>query len=406
MHSPTTVINVAQKLAAGLAAVLTIGSLNAVYAAPKTDSSGTVGRTPYIYYVTGNPTPDPVISQKPSGRSTVLMGGGEDVDRAFQWMIQRAGITPGTGGRFVVIRASGADGYNPYVWYSNYPTNTDTTSQPRNKSVGGAAMGLSSMETLVIPSREAANDDFVQKVVRRADAIFIAGGDQADYINNWKGTRLHDLLDAKVSANTPIGGTSAGLAVLGNYDFAALRGSVTSTLALSDPFNRYMTIDPMSISARPFLNVAGLAYTITDAHVDERDRMGRLITFVSRLIAPTTGTGCAGGFLPAFGSGNNYARGIGLGIETALLVEEEGTGQFYGTRVTNPVDATSTSSKVYFVRPTREPKVCAQKMPLTIEHVEIATVGAEPIRIDMTSWSNLRFGSHSISNGTFPGYPY
>ena len=42
------------------------------------------------------------------------MGGGQDVDQAFRWMIRRAGIKPGTGGRFVVLRASGADGYNPY----------------------------------------------------------------------------------------------------------------------------------------------------------------------------------------------------------------------------------------------------------------------------------------------------
>ena len=34
--------------------------------------------------------------------SIVLMGGGQDVDGAFRWMIRRAGVKPGTGGRFVV----------------------------------------------------------------------------------------------------------------------------------------------------------------------------------------------------------------------------------------------------------------------------------------------------------------
>jgi cyanophycinase len=40
----------------------------------------------------------------------VLMGGGSDVDAAFQWMCQRAG-----GGDFVVIRTTGTDAYNPYI---------------------------------------------------------------------------------------------------------------------------------------------------------------------------------------------------------------------------------------------------------------------------------------------------
>src|SRR5690606_29240729 len=37
----------------------------------------------------------------------VLMGGGTDVDAAFQWMIARSG-----GGDAVIIRASGTDAYN------------------------------------------------------------------------------------------------------------------------------------------------------------------------------------------------------------------------------------------------------------------------------------------------------
>jgi hypothetical protein len=36
------------------------------------------------------------------------MGGGTDVDAAFQWMCQRSG-----GGDFLVIRATGTDAYNP-----------------------------------------------------------------------------------------------------------------------------------------------------------------------------------------------------------------------------------------------------------------------------------------------------
>jgi putative intracellular protease/amidase len=140
------------------------------------------------------------------------MGGGQDVDQAFRWMIRRAGIKPGTGGRFVVLRASGADGYNPYIYYSGPGGKTSEQAEPY--WVGGAALGLSSVETLVVPSRAAADDAFVNAVVRRADAIFIAGGDQSRYIRFWKGTALERSLNALLSRNIPIGGTSAGLAIL------------------------------------------------------------------------------------------------------------------------------------------------------------------------------------------------
>src|SRR4051812_44737652 len=41
----------------------------------------------------------------------VLMGGGKDVDAAFKWMIEKSG-----GGNVVIIRASGTNAYNPYVF--------------------------------------------------------------------------------------------------------------------------------------------------------------------------------------------------------------------------------------------------------------------------------------------------
>lgn len=67
-----------------------------------------MAQTGYQEFIVGNPDdakPSPKLSA-----GLVLMGGGTDVDGAFQWMCQRAG-----GGDFVVIRASGADGYNKYV---------------------------------------------------------------------------------------------------------------------------------------------------------------------------------------------------------------------------------------------------------------------------------------------------
>ncbi len=263
----------------------------------------------FDYYLSGSAAD--VVLPRPSTPMTVLMGGGPDVDAAFVAMIRKAG-----GGDFVVLRASGADGYNAYLL---------------------AMGGLDSVETLVVRTREAAADAYVIDRVARAEAIFIAGGDQADYVEQWKGTPLHAALQAAVAAQVPVGGTSAGLAVLGQFDFAALNGTVTSDEALKDPYQRRMTLD------RGFLVGAGLGGVIADAHLDTRDRMGRLLAFVARLVQD--------GWV-----GTEAARAIGVDVETALVVDD-GVGTRLGV------------GAVYFVRPSIAPTVCQPKQPLTFRNV-------------------------------------
>ncbi len=55
--------------------------------------------------VQGNPTP-----------GSVLMGGSTDVDEAFVWMNELSG-----GGDFVILRATGSDGYNDYIYEMGIP---------------------------------------------------------------------------------------------------------------------------------------------------------------------------------------------------------------------------------------------------------------------------------------------
>jgi cyanophycinase-like exopeptidase len=266
-------------------------------------------KPPYDYYLTGSAN-DSVVAT-PSSTTTLLMGGGPDVDAGFQWMIEKAG-----GGDFVVIRATGADGYNDYIY---------------------AMGGVDSVETLVIPSREAASDPFVIDRVSKAEALFIAGGDQSDYILNWKGTALETAIQGLIARHAPIGGTSAGLAVLGEVDYSALNGSITSATALGNPFNRRLTLD------RGFLTTPSLESTITDAHLDSRDRMGRLVTFLARMAQD--------GWVA-------YPRGIGVDVETALAVEN-GIGTRLGV------------GSVYFLRGPGVPEVCQPRMPLTYHGVQV-----------------------------------
>src|SRR5882757_2385064 len=121
----------------------------------------------YSYFRVGNP--NDVTTTTTAG--TVLMGGGTDVDAAFQWMCGRSG-----NGDFLVIRATGTDAYNPYIQQLC----------PNENSVA----------TLIIPNRAAADDPQVASIIRHAEALFIAGGDQADYINLWQGASVQSAVQA------------------------------------------------------------------------------------------------------------------------------------------------------------------------------------------------------------------
>lgn len=338
----------------------------------------------YTYSFLGNPD-NPNVTAKPvscaqgaCSPSVALVGGGYDVGEAFRWMIARAGITPATGGRFVIIRATGTDAYNPYI-YSRLGQ-VDTTSPKGYEMVGGADLGLTSVETLVISSRANAEDPFVLKVIGRASAIFIAGGDQADYYNYWQSTSLNTLIQKAVAAGIPVGGTSAGTAMLGQYAFAALNGAIESPAALSNPFDRAVTLDPLNTSSKKFvqtgsfLNVASLANTVTDMHFNTRDRMGRLFSFVARI-----GKGCTGGV-------TNYGdvAGIGIDEETAVLVSGA-PGAAKAELVANPYNAENTNAlytaqnSAYFVKYTGAPTQCVAGKPLVDNSgIQVYRLSAQP----------------------------
>lgn len=353
----TSLTPAARRAAAALLAIAPLFAMQDAAAGPR-----------YTYSYVGNPSAP--VSAKPVScfgtvctPSVVLMGGGNDVGEAFRWMITQAGVKRGTGGRFLIIRATGGDAYNPYV-YSRLGE-VDTSSDRNYDMVGGIDLGLTSVETLVVPSRTAAEDPFVLGVIAKASAIFIAGGDQANYYQYWQGTSLNRALQHAVDTGIPVGGTSAGNAMLGQYAFVALNDTVTSAEALANPFNRYMTIDPLNTwsgkfaQTGGFINIPGLERTITDDHFNTRDRLGRLIAFVARI-----GDGCPGG-VERFDS----VVGIGVDEETALLVSGP-RGNVKAQLVANPYNPENTTApytpqnSAYFTKLVRAPSQCVAKKPL------------------------------------------
>jgi cyanophycinase-like exopeptidase len=145
------------------------------------------------------------------------MGGGTDLDEAFKWLCERAG-----GGDLLVLRATGGDDYDSHIQ---------------------GLCALNSVATLVVPSRAAAEDPFVAKMIGKASALFIAGGDQANYVNFWHGTPVQSALNEAIGRGAPMGGTSAGLAVLGEYAYTAQGDkpdapNLDGKTALADPYGR------------------------------------------------------------------------------------------------------------------------------------------------------------------------
>jgi len=281
----------------------------------------------YKHYVVGNPGD----VTTPTTPLLVMQGGGTDVDDNFVRMGAAAG-----GGDFVVIRASGTDAYNPYI------------------------LGLckcDSVETFVFKNHNGSFQPFVIDHIKNAEALFIAGGDQSDYVKLWKGTPVEDAINYLANVKkVPIGGTSAGMAVLGEFLYSAMSNrSLTSAVALANPFDNDVTLD------RDFLSIPTQAGIITDQHLIERDRMGRTVTFLARLV--TDGWTLQG-------------LAIAADRETAVHVDPQ-TGK--ATIFTTPTHPTPYA---YFLRTPGPPEVCQPGVPLTFHNVEV-------YRIDPSGWFDL-----------------
>lgn len=254
----------------------------------------------------------------PASPSAVLMGGGTDVSQAYTWMINKAncGTTPVHPGNVVVLRSSGNGDYDKYIY-----------------KLGSVA----AVQTLVVPNRDAANDPALTSYLQNAAVVWIAGGDQSVYYAQWKGTLLENLLQQQIrNYNIPFGGTSAGLMMLGNFNYVGgATYSVTSTQALANPYNAYMTLKRDFWSANAPSAVLGnaplsvLLNTVTDSHFNTRDRMGRTLAFMARNLAD--------GWVSTAAATITNEHAIAVDEQTAVLVETDTvSGNVQASIVTNP----------------------------------------------------------------------
>lgn len=272
-----------------------------------------------------------------------MMGGGKDLEDAFRWLCNK-----GNGGDFLVLRATGDDDYNSWI---------------------NGLCKANSVATLIIPSREAAMDPAVAEIIRKAEVVFIAGGDQSNYVRGWQGTPVETAINEGIAAGKPLGGTSAGLAVQGGFVYGCMNDKpddkdLASTDVLPDPYFFRVTL------VKDFLKVPHLENLITDSHFAKRDRMGRSLGFLARLMKD---------------GWSATPREVAIDELSAVLVEADGKGTVVGT-----------GKGVYFMRPTKAPERCEKGVPLTLKNISVYRVKAGG-HFDLTSWTGDGGTAYSLT---------
>lgn len=227
----------------------------------------------------------------PKGPGLLLMGGGATVDSSFLWMHDTiAGSRAGNGGDIIVLRASGDNAYDDYLI---------------------KLARFNSVRTIKI-ERSATKQDLkkVAGYVDRAQGVFFAGGDQSNY-THWKDTPLMAAVQRVYDRGGVIGGTSAGLAILGEYvydaaaaDAAGADVETTTKNAVHEPSESIISITHNLLSFPP------LRHIITDTHFRARDRFGRLAVFLARLQPQS----------------KHELMGVGIDEKTAMVIDKNGIG--------------------------------------------------------------------------------
>jgi cyanophycinase-like exopeptidase len=247
-----------------------------------------------------------------------LMGGATEHDEAMKWFLLKA-----DGGDVVVLRASGSDGYNDY-FYSEL------------------GITINSVETLVINNAAGGIDPYVLQQVANAEAIWFAGGNQYNYVSFFKNNEMETLLNEHINVKQAvIGGTSAGMAIMGGYYFDAANGTVTSSQALNNPYH-----SKVSLGIHDFIEIPFFENVITDTHYDDPDRRGRHTAFLARF---ATDEGMR-------------SFGIACNEYTAVCIDENANASVYG-------DYPSYEEYAYFLQANCitdfQPENCTSANPLT-----------------------------------------
>lgn len=228
----------------------------------------------------------PPVSPTAQAQGYVAAEGGGSVNggtwaaEVFAWMLQKAGGQ----GNVAILGVSGAD---------------------TQAAAKFQAAGASAVVNLAITAANA-NDPAVYATLSQADVIWMRGGNQANYVQWWKGTLTEQAIREVFQNGGAVGGTSAGCAVLGELIYDSIGGSVSPKTALQNPWTSQITFTDDFLELTP-----GVLY---DTHFTERGRIARLAVMLARAEIQL---------------GQSYL-GVGVDDRTALCVSPDGTAEVIG----------------------------------------------------------------------------
>ena len=256
-------------------------------APPNTDAAPVASSALKIFPRRGNATDDVVPTAGPG----LVLDGGYNASKVLEAMHSLAVGPTSPRGDLVILTSSAGDASSD-AWLQ---------------------AGFGSVQTLALLDGATPGDFAIAgQVLGAAEAVWLTGGDQAKYVR-WQGSAITAGITALYARGGAVGGTSAGMIVLGQFVNDALNTiseNITTPLAIADPYDARMHF------TRDLLLLPPLARCITDPHFVARDRMGRLSTFMGRQVQD--------------GFAQPDMLGIGVDDGAALVIDKKGIGTRLG----------------------------------------------------------------------------
>jgi cyanophycinase len=157
-----------------------------------------------------------------------------------------------------------------------------------------------------IDDRSDCDDELLLEEMDNATGIFVTGGNQLRISGILGGTPVAQRLRRLNADGIPVGGTSAGAAMMSQHMIA---GGASGLSPRED-----------GVNLAPGIGLTNLA--IIDQHFSQRDRLGRLLTALSY---------------------NPFLIGIGIDEDTAFLIDGDNLGEVVGSGAVTILDASQLS---------------------------------------------------------------
>lgn len=263
------------------------------------------------------PSPSFTPAAPPAPKTVVLAGGGAEGDignpRAWSYRLYAALLERGDLGHDGIVNVAVLSASTETDWLPSYLAWIGTTLGCRVDAINVTAA-----------NRSEAASPAVREAVRRADALFIKGGDQGVYYDAWNGTPLEEEILALVSRGGAVGGTSAGAMALSEYCLSGSKDLVSADV-MADACTPYLddASEPGTSGVHAdFLSIVRGA--AIDTHFTSRGRLGRLLGVMAKA---------------ADDSGDRGLTGIGIEAQTGIILRGRsaavlGTGEVVFIRET------------------------------------------------------------------------